>query len=425
MFADCLGHGSIFTKQVGVLLTHDTLQFVELTDHTSHQVELVNLTSASQLCLLVSWEVQTTGDNGSQSLGTARVCSNWSQLSVEWNNFQLVVVEVDIVLLILVVEELSVFQTSNQHLLVTGNHVVDVFSVSVTNWDKVWQQSTVSINHVEETLVLLHWRNQHFVRNFQVTFVETTSKGRWVFNDVVNFFKQIIVNNHLPVVVSSDLAHLCTDVFLTCFSISLHENRRQSFFVLVSRCDFNIVTQEAVSTWWTTSCNTQNIKWHNLIIQQCNHPTNWTNVFECVTTPLHRRWERHCLNNWLEACQNSSCWLSSFELRHINVFVTVKFLERDVVCRHTLTTYEPLGSLWVVTFSVQSSLLSRSLYFFSEVFSLFSHTWNQNCQTTWRWEWLDWLVSQTLILHKVFGTLNQLVNCGRNQVGRNFFQTNF
>ena len=128
-----------------------------------------------------------------QGAGPGHLFGHRADLIVEADLAQAGHVLVNAELLVLFIEEFSVFQAGNQDPFVPLDHVIQVVAVPIPHGNKVRQELASVIPDAEEALVVTHGSNQDFFRQDEVLFIKGPGKGGWPFHQVVDFFQQFQV----------------------------------------------------------------------------------------------------------------------------------------------------------------------------------------------------------------------------------------
>ena len=95
-------------------------------------------------------------------------------------------------------EELGVVETGPKDAFVAVLDRFQVVVVAVADGQEEVHELAFSIAHGEIPLVVLHRRNDGRFRELQIIFIEFTAESRRIFDEVNDFFQEVVVHDDRP-----------------------------------------------------------------------------------------------------------------------------------------------------------------------------------------------------------------------------------
>ena len=372
VLTDSCRNRSIFTSKESVFFTHDSLQFIELSDHTRQEVKFVDFSCTSDGCRFFSSQTSLLSQWRCNNTSTRHVFWKRTNFFMEGHVGQFSNEVFNLKFLVFTPEEFTIFKTCHQDFFISSDNIFQVLSVTITDWDEVWFKFTIKVTYNKVPLVRFHWCHQDFFWNVQIFSIKASHEGSWVFDQVQDFIQKSFFDLNLNTLSCFDGFDLLTNHVFTFFAIRNHVNGTKVFFIRIRISNFHFMSKETVSTTHTTWLDIQEIKVERFVAQKNCQGVNWANVFKGVVGPVHADREGQRSKHFWNASQNFFSWFSSFVLRDINVLFTLDFTKFDIVNRQAFSTDESLRCFWEVSICIQGDFLRRSFKIFGQIRLLIS-----------------------------------------------------
>ncbi len=211
-----------------------------------------------------------------------------AQIGLEYHVRQTLVAGFQRLFLVLLEEELGVGQARAHHLLVTGDDLRRVLALQVGDGDKARQQLAVGIQQAEVLLVILHGRDQRFLRHLKEAFLEAAHQRHRPFDQRGDFVQQVRRHDGGALLLCSQRVDAALDDLAALGEIGDHVRAAQGLGISRRTGDGDLIrVVEAVAAGQVTGTLRENLAGHDLITQQHDQPLGRADEFGLAGTPAH------------------------------------------------------------------------------------------------------------------------------------------
>ena len=329
----------------------------------------------------------------------------------------------ELMFLVFFKEELGIVQAGAEDAFVAVLDRFQMVVVAVADSQEEVHELAVFIAHREIALVVLHRRDDGRFRQFQVVFIEFAAKGRRVFDEVDDFFQEVVVHDDGAALFISQFLQAFEDHLLADFRVDDEEMFLARFFIGCRAFDGEIAgTQEAVAAADVARFNVGQFKGDNIFIEEGDEPADRTDEVEVQAAPVHALGEIEARDDaFHEVRQEAGC--VSTDAGDVGIDVAV--FDDEVLDVDFLAPGKAHGSFRRVAVGIVGDLDRRAFMFGRYVGLFFSDALHDEGDTARRTEGADRFISDMGFAKGFPGQVPDLGKDTRHIMSRDFFSTDF
>ena len=298
LFVNGFGNAFIFTVDEGIFLAHDALEFGEFHDHLRSQVGFRQERSALQFGVIQA-EVEFMVEEDRDLFQALRFVIQRSQAILEDDFLQFFCVIGEGMFLIFFKEEFGIVQAGAEDAFIAVLDRFQMVIVAVADGQEQVHELAVFIAHREIALMVLHRRDDGGFRQFQVIFIKFPTKGCRIFDEVDDFFQEVVVHDDGTALFISQLLQAVEDHLLADFRVDDEEMFLARFFISCRAFDCKIAsTQETMAAADLARLDVSQFKGNDIFIEEGDEPADRTDEVEVQAAPVHAFRE-------IEACDDA------------------------------------------------------------------------------------------------------------------------
>ena len=267
----------------------------------------------------------------------------------------------EVMFLIFFKEELGIIQAGAKDAFVAVLDRFQMVIVAVADGQEEVHEFAVFIAHREIALMVLHRRDDGRFRQFQVIFIKFPTKGCRIFDEVDDFFQEVVVHDDGTALFVSQLLQAVEDHLFADFRVDDEEVFLARFFVSCRAFDFEITrAQEAVAAADLARFDLGQFKGDDVFIEEGDEPADRTDEVEVQAAPVHALGEIEARDDTLHEVRQEA---GRFRTDAGDVGIDITVFDNEVLDVDFLTPGEAHGGFRRVAVGIISDFDRRTFMF--------------------------------------------------------------
>ena len=295
--------------------------------------------------------------------------------------------------------------------------------VTVADGQEKIHELAVFIAHREIALMVLHRRDDGGLRQFQVIFIEFPTKGCRIFDEVDDFFQEVIVHNDGTALFVSQILQAIEDHLLADFRVDDEEMFFTRFFISCRAFDREIASaQETMAAADLARLDVGQFKGDDVFIEESDEPADRTDEVEVQAAPVHALREIEACDDTFHEVRQEAGRVSA-DAGDVGIDITI--FDDEVLDVDFLAPGKTHGGFRRIAVGVVSDLDRRAFMFSRYVSLFFSDAFHDEGDAARRTESTDRFIGD---MGFAKGFPSQLLDLGkdtRHIMSRDFFSTDF
>ena len=329
----------------------------------------------------------------------------------------------EVMFLIFFKEELGIIQAGAEDAFVAVLDRFQMVIVAVADGQEEVHEFAVFIAHREITLVVLHRRDDGRFRQFQVIFIKFPTKGCRIFDEVDDFFQEVVVHDDGTALFVSQLLQAVEDHLFADFRVDDEEVFLARFFVSCRAFDFEITrAQEAVAAADLARFDLGQFKGDDVFIEEGDEPADRTDEVEVQAAPVHALGEIEARDDTLHEVRQEA---GRFRTDAGDIGIDIAVFDDQVLDVDFLAPGKTHGRFGRIAVGIVSDLDRRAFMFSRYVSLFFSDALHDEGDAARRTEGTDRFVGDMGFAKGFPGQVLDLGQDTRHIMSRDFFSTDF